>query len=151
MAGWALGNRHARLAGVFLASMGISFKSWLLNYSGSFSSYPLTLGWVAINTVGHVKRGVALAFVSALGGISSIIGAFTFVASDSPRYLQGYSICVGFLGMSFILTLVYLAGLVIENRARDAGKREHLRNVPPGIELADHHVLISHLNRLRLA
>ena len=95
---------------------------------------------MTINTVGHVKRGVSLAVVSALGGISSIIGAFTFVSKDAPRYLKGYSICVGFLGSVIHPHLVYLAGLVIENRARDAGKREHLRNVAPGIELADQHV-----------
>ena len=100
----------------------------------------MTLGWVSINTVGHVKRAVALAAVSSLGGISSIIGAFTFISTEAPRYLQGYIICMAFLGMSFFLTCVYVMGLVLENRARDAGKREHLRNVAQEVELADLHV-----------
>ena len=95
---------------------------------------------MTINTVGHVQRAVALAAVSSIGGFSGIIGAFTFISTEAPRYLEGYLICLSFLGASFLLTCVYLMGLIIENRARDAGKREHLRSAAQEIELADLHV-----------
>src|SRR5208282_2042984 len=94
---------------------------------GGFTSYPLTLGWITVNTVGHIKRAVVLATIGSVAGLGSVVGSFAFVSTDGPRYLKGYIICLGFLGMSFILTCIYVVGLRCENLARDSGKREHLR------------------------
>jgi hypothetical protein len=99
------------------------------------------LGWVAVNTVGHVKRAVVLATIGSFSGLGSIVGSFAFVSTDGPRYLNGYIISISFLCTGFILTCVYVLGLRWENIARESGKREHLRAVSEDEELADHHVV----------
>jgi hypothetical protein len=50
-----------------------------------------------------------------------IISAFSFLAKDAPRYISGYSICIGFVCLSGLTSTIYFVGLVVENRKREHG------------------------------
>jgi hypothetical protein len=63
-------------------------------------------------------------FYQQFGNIGGIIAAFTFVASDAPRYIPGYSICISFAILSIIACGIYGAGCWAENRARDRAAGE---------------------------
>lgn len=51
-----------------------------------------------------------------------MIATFSFLSKDSPRYIAGYSICIGFLCLSALACTVYLSGLILENKRRDRGE-----------------------------
>lgn len=53
--------------------------------------------------------------------VGGIIAAYAFLATDAPRFITGYSLCVGFLCIAIVSCSVYLAGCMWENRRRDKG------------------------------
>lgn len=89
---------------------------------------------------------MTLATIGSVSSVSAIVSSFTFVSTTSSGIVRGYIICLGFVGASFILTLVYIVGLKWENMAKDAGKREHLRAIAETEELADFHVFLFRKN-----
>jgi hypothetical protein len=147
LAGFDLDYRNIRLGGLFLGTMGThphnlwSHRMTKLMCSGNFTAFPLVVGWFTANNIGNYRRSVALASIYAIQGTGTFVGAFTFVSQEAPRYLTGYTICLAAQGMAFIFTLIYTAALWAENRAKDLGKREHLRTAGNLEELGDRHVL----------
>jgi hypothetical protein len=97
------------------------------------------VGWIAVNTVGHVKRAITLAAVGSVSGLGAIVSSFAFVSTEAPLYRPGYIICLTFLCVAFALTITYAVSLWLDNRARDAGRYN-----PPVVDddddLADRHV-----------
>ena len=53
--------------------------------------------------------------------VGGIIATFSFLSKDAPKYITGYSICLGFTCLSVLASLVYLFGIVAENKRRDRG------------------------------
>jgi hypothetical protein len=39
--------------------------------------------------------------------------------SESSTFATGYSVCIGFICLSFLANVIYFVGLVLENRRRD--------------------------------
>lgn len=54
-----------------------------------------------------------------LRAVGGIIAVYAFLAKDAPKYITGYSICIGFICLSVLANAVYFIGLIIENRRRD--------------------------------
>lgn len=148
IAGWAK-STGARYAGIFLAYMGKHPCSCL--QLGNVTVTPLLLTWLLNNMGGHVKRSVSSAALLSFANLGGIVASFAFQSSDAPRYLTGYIILVSVLGMTWCLTWVYFLGLRRENKRRDLGKREYLRECRDENELADRHVVSSDFKRLTVA
>lgn len=72
-----------------------------------------------------MRRNVGTAFQIALGNLGGAIATFSFVASDAPRYIKGYSLCLGFIAFSAIFSTFYFLALTSENRKRAKGLSEH--------------------------
>jgi adenylosuccinate synthase len=80
--------------------------------------------------VGNVKRGTATAFAVSCGQIGGIISAVVFPSSDSPQYVPGISTCLAFQAAGIAATIIMWACCSWENKQRDLGKRDHLRDLP---------------------
>ncbi|KAF1993459.1 putative allantoate permease [Amniculicola lignicola CBS 123094] len=95
----------------------VQFGAICLVAMGSFTAGIVIVCWYVMNLQGHIERGIGTAWMISFGNTGGILATFTFMASESPRYLKGYSICMGAIGVSLISTLLY-AGFVIRARGK---------------------------------
>lgn len=72
-----------------------------------------------------MRRNVGTAFQFTLGNVGGPIATLSFTAKDAPKYIEGYSLCLGFIGLSATLCTVYFFALISENRKRAQGLSEH--------------------------
>ncbi|KAI6090994.1 MFS general substrate transporter [Hypoxylon rubiginosum] len=105
-------SRNARYAGVFLVSL------------GGFVSTPIALAWLANNVAGQWKRAFSSAIQVALGNVCGIVAALIFREDESPHYPTGYGTSVALMWFGAVAASVLFAGMLVENRLRDAGKRD---------------------------
>jgi hypothetical protein len=92
------------------------------------------------NIIGHYKRAVTLAALGTFSSTDIFVGAYTFLQSQAPQYVTGYSICIAGYGFAIIFSVLYGVLCWWENRQRDLGKRDYLRAVIDQEELGDRHV-----------
>ena len=74
---------------------------------------------------GHSRRNIGIAFQVALGNLGGAIATFGFTAKDAPKYIEGYSLCLGFVTFSAIFATLYFFALMSDNRKRAQGLGEH--------------------------
>lgn len=114
--GMLLGQAHlssdAKYAAVFLISL------------GGFICPPIALAWLSNNVSGHWKRSFSSAAQVALGNIAGIVAALVYRQDESPRYPTGYGVSVALMWVGAIAALLLFMGMLIENKMRDAGKRD---------------------------
>ena len=83
-------------AALFLVSMGV------------FSAIPIIICWFNLNLAGHRRRSIGSAWQIGFGNLGGFVATFTFTTSDAPYYHTGYSICMGFICLSAVASLLYL-------------------------------------------
>ena len=54
------------------------------------------------------------------GNCGGIVASYVYLTRDSPRFIKGHSILIGFVGMAFFLTLFMMTWCSRENARRDA-------------------------------
>ncbi|KAK7923426.1 hypothetical protein PG985_007497 [Apiospora marii] len=81
---------------------------------------PLCLAWNGANIGGSLKRGTGIAMQVMGGNCGGIIPSYVYLTPDGPRYIKGHSILIGFVVMSFFLTLFMIIWCRRENARRDA-------------------------------
>ncbi|KAI1768929.1 MFS general substrate transporter [Hypoxylon sp. FL1150] len=111
-------SSNARYGAVFLVSL------------GGFVSTPIVLAWLANNVTGQWKRAFSSAIQVALGNIAGIAAALIFRADEAPHYLTGYGTSVALMWFGGVTASLLFAGLLVENRLRDEGKRDVRLNRP---------------------
>jgi sugar phosphate permease len=79
--------------------------------------------------VGTTKRGTLTAFAGGFAQLGGIIASVAFPKSDGPRYVPGISTCIVFSFSGILAAIVMWVCCGIENRARETGKRDHLRQL----------------------
>ena len=72
-----------------------------------------------------MRRSVGTAFQIGFGNCGGTIATFMFLAKDAPKYVKGYSLSLGFIGLSAISCTLYFFALASENRKRIRGLSEH--------------------------
>jgi hypothetical protein len=106
---------------------------------GAYISMPLVWTMLANNVSGAYKTAYAIGMETGLGSVGGIISAWIFQGSQAPLYKTGYNVSFGAVCVAAFLTCVYVLGLWLENRARDAGKRDHRLTAPDADNLGDDH------------
>ncbi|KAL9624472.1 MAG: hypothetical protein Q9160_001435 [Pyrenula sp. 1 TL-2023] len=86
---------------------------------GTYGAMPVVVCWFNMNLGGHHRRAVGTAWQIGFGNIGGIIATYAFLKTDAPEYRKGYGICEGFIGLSLLSCVVYLVGVVWENRRRE--------------------------------
>lgn len=92
--------------------------------TGCYIVQPVAIVWFANNLSGHYKRAIGLAIQVGFGNIGGIIASNIFNRDAAPRYIVGYSVSLGMMVLCGIASTIFAAGLVVENRLRDQGKRD---------------------------
>ncbi|GAB7363954.1 hypothetical protein MBLNU230_g4516t1 [Neophaeotheca triangularis] len=130
-----IGSNLLALTGVvmLLASTNnnIKYAGAFLYASGIFPNVPQGVAWQGNNNGGSTKRGVGIAMHVGFGNLGGILASFIYLPDTAPRYIQGYSIIVGCIGMSTVLSAIMTIYYRRENARRD---REHK---PPSEYTAD--------------
>ncbi|KAK9476953.1 major facilitator superfamily domain-containing protein [Lipomyces japonicus] len=102
-------NTHTQYAALHLCALGL------------YSAMPIIVCWTTTNLSGHTRRAIGTGWQVGFGNIGGIIATFSFLAADAPKYTKGYAICLAFAALSMVSCLVYLLGIMKENRDRARG------------------------------
>lgn len=129
---FCLGGFAFSIMGLFL----IAFLDGALRYIGIYFAaigiyivQPLSIAWCANQVTSSNKRGTITAFAGTLGQFGGIISALVFPSKDEPQYLPGIMTCIAFQVVGIIAAINLWACCAWENKHRDAGKRDYLREL----------------------
>ena len=75
--------------------------------------------FISCNISPHTKRATALAFMLSVGNSGGAISGQIYRSQDSPRFIPGHAINLGFCAMAFICASILFISLRLENRRRD--------------------------------
>lgn len=76
------------------------------------------------------KRGTIAAYAGSVGQLGGIISAVVFPSKDGPQYIPGISTCIAFQVLGIITAANMWICCAYENRQRDLGNRDYLRQLP---------------------
>ena len=105
----------AKYAGTFLAACGI------------YPCIPNSLTWLANNTEGVYRRGIAIGVCMGWANLQGVVISNVYRRKDAPRFIKGHAVVIGYLGIAlFGGSVLQYALLRRENRFRKSGARNHL-------------------------
>ncbi|KAE8376098.1 major facilitator superfamily domain-containing protein [Aspergillus bertholletiae] len=114
-------NVHVRYMAVFFVT------------TGCYIVQPVAIVWMANNLSGHYKRAIGLAIQVGFGNIGGIIASNIFNRDAAPMYTVGYGVSLAMMVFCGIMSTVFAAGLMIENKKRDQGKRDDRLQLPEDV------------------
>ncbi|KAF7509152.1 hypothetical protein GJ744_008379 [Endocarpon pusillum] len=94
----------------------VQYAGLILYAMGIFSTVPIIICWFTMNLRGHKNRAVGAAWQIAVGNIGCIVAIFSFPSRDAPRYVRGYSLGLGCMGLTVLMGTAYFVGCLRENR-----------------------------------
>jgi hypothetical protein len=97
----------------------VQYAALFLVASGAYSAMPVIVCWFNMNLGGHHRRAVGTAFQVGFGNTGGIVAVYAFLKKDAPRYKTGYSICIAFVCLSLVSSIIYFVLCKIQNRNRD--------------------------------
>ena len=94
---------------------------------GAFAGGPLVVCWYVMNLEGHIERSIGTAWMISFGNTGGIVATFAFLATEAPRYTQGYAACLAVSSVGFICACLYGALVWSDNKrsaqaSTEAGK-----------------------------
>jgi MFS family permease len=108
-------------AGVFIATCGI------------YPAFPGNITWISNNLAGSYKRAAGMAFQIGIGNLGGAMASNFYRAQDSPKYLLGHGLDIGFVTLGLISVVVLRLNYARINRQRD-------RDASQGGELSDEEI-----------
>ncbi|KAI5918373.1 major facilitator superfamily domain-containing protein [Camillea tinctor] len=106
-------------------SRNIKYFALFLVSMGGFTGTPMALAWLANNVSGHWKRAFSSGIQVTLGNIAGIVASNIFLPREAPHYRTGYRVAIAMTWFGGLAATALFAGLLIENRKRDAGERDN--------------------------
>lgn len=103
----AVSNSHVKYFALFLTTGGIS------------PCIATCIAFLSGNVSPHLKRATALAFMISVGSCGGAIGGQIYRAQDTPRFILGHAINLGFCALGLVVVTGVFVGLRLENRRRD--------------------------------
>ncbi|KAH7038306.1 major facilitator superfamily domain-containing protein [Microdochium trichocladiopsis] len=104
---------------------GVKYAAVFLVAVGGYTGTPMCLAWLSNNVSGHWKRAFSSGIQVTVGNLAGVIGANIFLAAESPRYPTGYGTALGMTWIGVAAASALFCGLLVENRKRSRGKRDH--------------------------
>ncbi|RVD80425.1 uncharacterized protein DFL_008322 [Arthrobotrys flagrans] len=86
----------------------------------------LPLAWNVVNIPRYGKKVAASGFQLTMGNASGVMSAYLYPAKDGPRFVKGHAVTIAMLSVGIMAYGALLTYYISENKARDAGKRDHL-------------------------
>jgi MFS family permease len=98
---------HVVYAGVFIVACSI------------YPSFPGNISWLSNNLAGSYKRSVGMAMQIGIGNLGGAMASNFYRAADSPRYVLGHSLELGFISVAIIAASILLISYSAANKKRD--------------------------------
>ncbi|KAI0468128.1 major facilitator superfamily domain-containing protein [Xylaria cf. heliscus] len=95
--------------------VGVRYFATFLASAGVFSTIPNVLALTLNNQGSDTRRGMSIVLINLLGQTGPFLGTNIFPTRQSPRYVEGMSICAAFMFLSAVLALAQRYLLVWEN------------------------------------
>lgn len=94
----------------------VQYGALFMASSGVYAAMPIIVCWFQMNLGGHHRRAVGTAWQVGFGNIGGIIA--TYIFDTPPRFIKGYSICLGFICLAALSCSAYLVACWAQNRQR---------------------------------
>ncbi|KAI8985572.1 MFS general substrate transporter [Trametes punicea] len=104
----------------------LSYVAVYLAACGIYPAIPNIIAWVSNNVEGSYKRSVALAMVISFGNINGAVSSNVYRAKDAPWYRLGHGIVLLYIGIGFVMSVIYFVFLKRENARRERGERDEI-------------------------
>ncbi|KAL7629503.1 hypothetical protein AAE478_001024 [Parahypoxylon ruwenzoriense] len=105
-------NPRVVYAGVFIVACAV------------YPAFPGVVTWLSNNLSGSYKRSAGMALQIGVGNLGGAMAANFYREKDSPRYILGHSLEMGFIGGGIIACLILIAGYTTINKRRDRMMQE---------------------------
>ncbi|SGY43392.1 BQ5605_C001g00021 [Microbotryum silenes-dioicae] len=79
-----------------------------------------SISWIGNNYPNRTKRSAAIGLFFSVGNAGGIVSSLVYFKQDSPRFIRGHSVGLGFALMTLILSLGLTLHLRSENLAKEA-------------------------------
>ncbi|KAI0760253.1 MFS general substrate transporter [Fomes fomentarius] len=95
--------------------------------SGTYGMICTSLAWFSHNLGSETKRATAIPLFQAVGQFGAVLGAHTYLLTEGPRYLKGFSVNLALDCLAIMVAVVLTISYRIDNRRRDKlyGKQEY--------------------------
>ncbi|KAH8681910.1 MFS nicotinic acid transporter Tna1 [Xylariales sp. PMI_506] len=103
---------HVIYGGVFVAACAI------------YPSFPGNIAWLSNNLAGSYKRSAGMAIQIGVGNLGGAMASNFYRQVDSPRYILGHALELGFISVGIVAALVLLASYAATNKKRQRLLRE---------------------------
>ncbi|GAA5964119.1 hypothetical protein JCM21900_004514 [Sporobolomyces salmonicolor] len=98
---------------------GVAYFAVFLCVCGVAPSISNTITWAGNNMGPVYKRATGMGMMFTLGNSGGIVSSLVYFSQDSPRYVRGHAVGLGFAAMAVILSTVLHFNLKAENARRD--------------------------------
>ncbi|KAK7413573.1 hypothetical protein QQX98_007582 [Neonectria punicea] len=100
-------NPKVVYAGVFIAACAI------------YPAFPGVITWLANNLAGSYKRGTGMALQIGVGNLGGAMAANFYRQADSPRFILGHALELGFISASIVAALILVLEYTQINKKRE--------------------------------
>ncbi|KAI3337566.1 MFS general substrate transporter [Xylariaceae sp. AK1471] len=102
-------------AGVFLAAAGL------------YPAFAGNIAWLSNNLAGGYKRSAGMAIQIGVGNLGGAFASNFYRGKDSPRYVLGHALEIGFVSVGIIAAFILILGYtrINKKRAKIVGERGH--------------------------
>ena len=128
----AAGYAMMAIAGLLHASPKVRYVGVYPAATGFFSVVTIVITWTINNQNSDSKKGTGLAILNYIGQLGPLVGVHLYPNRDKPYYVNGMTICAGFMAMVAVLALGLRMLLARANRRmaveqpKDEGEDEEL-------------------------
>lgn len=99
-------NPKVVYGGVFVAACAI------------YPSFPGNIAWLSNNLAGSYKRSAGMALQIGVGNLGGAMASNFYRARDSPRYILGHALELGFISLGIIAALIQVFAYAAINKKR---------------------------------
>ncbi|GEQ69381.1 hypothetical protein JCM33374_g3052 [Metschnikowia sp. JCM 33374] len=97
---------------------GVVYGACYIIALGIYPAFPLVVIWFSNNLSGSYKRAVGMAFQIGLGNFSGAFASNLYRQQDSPRFILGHSLELGFTMVGLLCVFIVIAGYRFCNKKR---------------------------------
>lgn len=106
-------------------SAGVKYFALFLTVAGVSPNIALAISWVGANFGPLYVRATVMGFFFTIGNSAGLISSNIYPTAESPRFVKGHAINLGFAGLTVIVTSLIMFINWRANRTRDAISYAH--------------------------
>lgn len=107
------------------ASAGVKYLGIFFTVAGVSPNIVLAISYVGANFGPLYVRATVMGFFFTIGNAAGLISSNIYPTKESPRFIKGHAINLGFAGLTFVLTSIIMFINWRANKSRDAISYAH--------------------------